>query len=142
FRAHIGYSGNEAADVLATKVALERIPTYIPATRYQIKSLLQKESIISWQTEWDNGEKDRSVYNVLPEVKTTPTPWQRPEIMFVSGLGNFRHILNDSTSGTAIPAGAEVWETPYTMLQTAFLQPHTTKQNRQLTQNHFGGKES
>ncbi|GBM49689.1 hypothetical protein AVEN_274349-1 [Araneus ventricosus] len=26
-----------------------------------------------------------SVYNALPKVKTTPTPWQRPEIMFVMG---------------------------------------------------------
>ncbi|GBN55640.1 hypothetical protein AVEN_93351-1 [Araneus ventricosus] len=27
----------------------------------------------------------RSVYNVLPKVKTTPTPFQRPEIMSVTG---------------------------------------------------------
>ncbi|GBN24807.1 CRISP/Allergen/PR-1 [Araneus ventricosus] len=67
----------------------EGIPTYIPAPRNYIKSLLQKESILRWQKEWGNGETGRSVHNVLPKVKTTPTPWQRPEIMFVTGLGPF-----------------------------------------------------
>ncbi|GBM10542.1 hypothetical protein AVEN_109333-1 [Araneus ventricosus] len=89
-----------------------------------MKSLLQKESIIRWQKEWGNGETDRSVHNVLPKVKTTPTPWQRPEIMFVTG--HFRHTLNDSTSERAIPVAEETWEKPYTMLQAACLQPHTT----------------
>ncbi|GBN85527.1 hypothetical protein AVEN_217170-1 [Araneus ventricosus] len=41
----------------------------------------------------DNGETGRSVYIVLPEVKTTPTPWQRPEIMFVTGYGPFPTYL-------------------------------------------------
>ncbi|GBN88228.1 hypothetical protein AVEN_94538-1 [Araneus ventricosus] len=86
--AHVGYSGNEAADVLVKKATQEGIPTFIPAARNHIKSLLQKESIIRWQKEWDNGETGRSVHNGLPKVKTTPTPWQRPEIMFVTG-----HVL-------------------------------------------------
>ncbi|GBN72391.1 hypothetical protein AVEN_47322-1 [Araneus ventricosus] len=93
----------------------------IPAPRNHIKSLLQKEFIIRWQKEWDNGETGRSGYNVLPKVKTTPTPWQRSEIMV-----HFRHTLNDSKSETAIPVVAETWETPYTMLQAACLQHHTT----------------
>ncbi|GBN28539.1 hypothetical protein AVEN_171003-1 [Araneus ventricosus] len=67
-RAHDGYSGIEAADKLAKKATKEGTPTYIPA-------LLQKESIIRWQTEWDNRETGRSVYNVLPKVKITPYPW-------------------------------------------------------------------
>ncbi|GBO01829.1 hypothetical protein AVEN_255447-1 [Araneus ventricosus] len=92
-RAHVGYSGNEAADVLAKKATREGIPTYIPAPRNHIKSLLQKESIIRWQKEWDNGETGRSVHNVLPKVKTTPTPGQRPEIMFVTGHGPFPTYL-------------------------------------------------
>ncbi|GBO26184.1 hypothetical protein AVEN_82706-1 [Araneus ventricosus] len=84
---------NEAEDVLAKKATHEGIPTYIPAPRNRIKSLLQKESIISWQREWDNGETGRSVYNVLPKAKTTPTPWQRPEIMFVTGHCSFTTYL-------------------------------------------------
>ncbi|GBM92662.1 hypothetical protein AVEN_47973-1 [Araneus ventricosus] len=84
-KAHVGYSGNEAADVQAKKATQEGIPTFIPAPRNHIKSLLQKESITRWQKEWDNGETGRSVHNVLPKVKATSTPWQRPEIMFVTG---------------------------------------------------------
>ncbi|GBM52840.1 hypothetical protein AVEN_154172-2-1, partial [Araneus ventricosus] len=86
---HVGYTGNEAADVLAKKATQEGIPTYIPAPRNHIKCLLPKESIICWQKEWDSGETGRSVHNVLPKVKTTPTPWQRPGIMFVTGHGPF-----------------------------------------------------
>ncbi|GBN68023.1 hypothetical protein AVEN_196771-1 [Araneus ventricosus] len=96
--AHVGHSGNEAADVLAKKATQEGIPTFIKAPRNHIKSLLQKESIIRWQKEWDNGETGRSVHNVLPKVKTTPTPWQRPEIMFVTGHGPFPTYLNIRSS--------------------------------------------
>ncbi|GBN72732.1 hypothetical protein AVEN_21063-1 [Araneus ventricosus] len=92
-KAHVGYSGYETADVLAKKATQEGIPTYIPAPRNHIKSLLQKESIIRWQKEWDNGETGRSVHNVLPKVKITPTPWQKPIIMFVTGHGPFPTYL-------------------------------------------------
>ncbi|GBL90182.1 hypothetical protein AVEN_130308-1 [Araneus ventricosus] len=127
----LSLGGNEAADLPAKKATQEGIATFIPAPRNHIKSLLQKESIIRWQKEWDNGETGRSVHNLLPKVKTTPTPCQRPEIIFVTG--HFRHILKDSTSEEATPVAAETWETPYTMLQIACLQHHTTQQNRQLT---------
>ncbi|GBM69877.1 hypothetical protein AVEN_154514-1 [Araneus ventricosus] len=43
-KAHVGYSGIEAADVLAKKATQEGIPTFIPAPRNHIKRLLQKES--------------------------------------------------------------------------------------------------
>ncbi|GBM91475.1 hypothetical protein AVEN_16595-1 [Araneus ventricosus] len=92
-RAHVGYSGNEAADVLAKKATQEGIPTYISIPRNHIKSLLQKESIIHWQKEWDEGETGRSVHNVLPKVKTTPTPWQKAQKMFVKGHGPFPTYL-------------------------------------------------
>ncbi|GBN02129.1 hypothetical protein AVEN_124762-1 [Araneus ventricosus] len=82
-KSHVRYSGNEAADVLAKRATQEGIPpTYIPAPRNHIKSVLQRESIIRWQKEWDNRETSTYVHNVLPKPKTTPTPWKRPEIMF------------------------------------------------------------
>ncbi|GBM52816.1 hypothetical protein AVEN_21246-2 [Araneus ventricosus] len=96
--AHVGYSGNEAADVLAKKATQEGIPTFIPAPRNHIKSLLQKESIIRWQKEWDNGETGRSVHNVFPKVKTTPTPWQRPEIIIKGGAFLDHSTLRDPLS--------------------------------------------
>ncbi|GBN59363.1 hypothetical protein AVEN_176248-1 [Araneus ventricosus] len=89
-----------------------------------MKSLLRKESIIRWKTEWDNGETGRNVYNVLPKVKITPSPWKRPEKMFVTA--HSRNTLNDSRSETAILVAAATWEIPYTILQAACLQPHTT----------------
>ncbi|GBM46546.1 hypothetical protein AVEN_17930-1 [Araneus ventricosus] len=74
-RAHVGYSGGRNSQEGNTGGN----PTYIPAPRNYIKSLLQKESIIRWQNgEWYNGGTGRSVYNVLLKVKITPTPWQSP----------------------------------------------------------------
>ncbi|GBM87316.1 hypothetical protein AVEN_169952-1 [Araneus ventricosus] len=68
-RAHVGYSGNEAEDVLAKRATQDGIPIHIPEYQesiiHRIKSVLQNESIILWQKEWDNGETGRSVYNVL-----------------------------------------------------------------------------
>ncbi|GBM92678.1 hypothetical protein AVEN_147649-1, partial [Araneus ventricosus] len=78
------------------KATQEGIHTYIAAPINHIKSLLQKESIIRWQKEWDNGETGENVHNVLYKVKTTPTPWQRPEIMFVTSHGPFPTYLKRS----------------------------------------------
>ncbi|GBM93114.1 hypothetical protein AVEN_32039-1 [Araneus ventricosus] len=74
----------------------------------------------------DNGETGRSVHNVLPKVKTTPTPRQRPEIMFVTGYGPFAVHLKRLNIRNSDSCGCETWEPPYTMLQAACLQPHTT----------------
>ncbi|GBL94793.1 hypothetical protein AVEN_244770-1 [Araneus ventricosus] len=91
-----------------------------------MKSLLQKEFIIRWQTEWDNGETGSSVNNVLLKAKMTPYPWQRPEIIFVTAKTHSQHSLNDSTSETVIPVAADTWEILYTVLQAACVLPHTT----------------
>ncbi|GBN59357.1 hypothetical protein AVEN_176244-1 [Araneus ventricosus] len=58
-----------------------------------MKSLLQKESIIRRQTEWDNGETGRNVYNILAKVKITSSPCKRTEKMFVKGHGPFPKYL-------------------------------------------------
>ncbi|GBM35692.1 hypothetical protein AVEN_97889-1 [Araneus ventricosus] len=98
---------------LAQWVEHEALNFWIVASRNHIKSLLQKESIIRCKKEWDNGETGRSVHNVLFKVETTPTPWQRPEIMFVTGHGPFPTYLkrfNIRNSG-----GCGNLETFYTM---------------------------
>ncbi|GBN92634.1 hypothetical protein AVEN_142452-1 [Araneus ventricosus] len=92
-RAHVGYSGNEEADELAQKAIQEGTPTYIPGPRSHVKNLAQKESIIRWKTELDDGETGRIAYNVLPKVKITPFLWQWPEIIFVTGHGPFPTYL-------------------------------------------------
>ncbi|GBM58918.1 hypothetical protein AVEN_80718-1 [Araneus ventricosus] len=125
-KAHVGYSGNEAADVLAKKATQEGIPTFIPAPRNHIKSLLQKESIIRWQKEWDNGETGRSVHNVLPKVKTTPTPWQRPEIMFVTGHGPFPTYLKRVNIRSSDSCGCGKLGNSLHYATSACLQRHST----------------
>ncbi|GBO34183.1 hypothetical protein AVEN_40757-1 [Araneus ventricosus] len=46
-----------------------------------------------WWLKSEHSPDSTSVHNVLPKVKTTPTPWQRPEIMFVTGHGPFPTYL-------------------------------------------------
>ncbi|GBM18233.1 hypothetical protein AVEN_39004-1 [Araneus ventricosus] len=131
---HVGYSGNEAADVLAKKATQEGIPTYIPAPRDHVKNLLQEESIIRWQKEWDNGEIGGSVFNVLLKVKTTPTPWQRPEIMFVTGHGPFpiylkRFKIRNSDSCGCVNLGNPLHYATSCLFTTSY---HLTKSSADL----------
>ncbi|GBN59461.1 hypothetical protein AVEN_110928-1 [Araneus ventricosus] len=44
---------------------------------------------------------------VLPKVKTTPTTWQRPEIMFVTGHGPFPTILKRFNIRSSDSCGCE-----------------------------------
>ncbi|GBM24516.1 hypothetical protein AVEN_254027-1 [Araneus ventricosus] len=124
-KGHVGYSGNEAADVLAKKATQEGIPAFIPAPRNHIKSLLQKESIIRWQKECDNGETGRSVHNVLPKLKTTPIPWQRPEIMFATDHGPFPTYLKRFNIRSRDPCGCGNLGNPLHYATSACLQHHT-----------------
>ncbi|GBL85808.1 hypothetical protein AVEN_96375-1 [Araneus ventricosus] len=87
----VGYSGNDGGRTNEGNTGRESQNSSQHQKPHQ--SLLQKESIIRWQKEWDNGETGRRVHNVLPKVKTTSTPWQRPEIMFVTGHGPFPTYL-------------------------------------------------
>ncbi|GBL80326.1 hypothetical protein AVEN_92242-1 [Araneus ventricosus] len=75
--AHVGYSANEATDVLAKKAKQEGIPTYIPAPRNHIKSLLQKEPIIRCKK---NGTMDKQA-----RVLTTFCLKSRQLILHVKG---------------------------------------------------------
>ncbi|GBL89818.1 hypothetical protein AVEN_179595-1 [Araneus ventricosus] len=88
-KAQVGHAGNEAADLLAKKATLEGITTQYPAPRSFLKKKLHAISTQLWQNEWDNGDTGRNVHLILPKVKTSPAPWQRPEIMFVTGHGPF-----------------------------------------------------
>ncbi|GBL95223.1 hypothetical protein AVEN_253549-1 [Araneus ventricosus] len=131
-KAHVGYSGNEAADVLAKKATQEGIPTFIPAPRNHIKSLLQKESIIRWQKEWDNGETGWSVHNVLSKVKTTRTPWQRPEIMFVTDHGPFPTYLKRFNIRSSDSCGCGNLENPLHYATSCLFTTSYHRKNRQM----------
>ncbi|GBN43615.1 hypothetical protein AVEN_255316-1 [Araneus ventricosus] len=102
------YEHDNSKTIRATgmKFALIKQRTYQPRRQHRRESphTSQRQETISrvcykkspssaGKKEWDNGETGRSAHNVLPKVKTTPTPWQRPEIMFVTGHGPFPTYL-------------------------------------------------
>ncbi|GBL93951.1 hypothetical protein AVEN_76681-1 [Araneus ventricosus] len=131
-RAHVGYSGNEAADVLAKKATLEGSPTYIEP--YQESASKRVHAIIRWQGEWDNREAGRSVYNVLSKVKTTQNPLKRPEIIFVTPHGPFPTYLklfkirNSDSCGCGNPGNPLHYATSYPFI-TSY---HLTKPSADL----------
>ncbi|GBN37546.1 hypothetical protein AVEN_205241-1, partial [Araneus ventricosus] len=54
-----------------------------------LKKKLRAIFIQLGQKEWDNDGTGRDVHLILPKVNTSPAPWHRPEIMFVTGHGTF-----------------------------------------------------
>ncbi|GBM73193.1 hypothetical protein AVEN_228977-1 [Araneus ventricosus] len=123
-RSHVGYSGNEAGDVLAKKATQEGIPTYIPTPRNHIKGLLQKESAGK-----KNGtmEKQAGVFTTFClKSRELLLHGKGPKQCSSRATAHSRHTLHNSTPETAIPTAAETWETPYTMLQAVCLQLHIT----------------
>ncbi|GBO00091.1 hypothetical protein AVEN_263803-1 [Araneus ventricosus] len=85
------HAGEEAADLLAKKSTLEGIPTTAP--RNFLKGKVHTISIQLWQNEWDNGDTGRNVHLILPKVKTSTDPWERPEIVISTGHGPFPTYL-------------------------------------------------
>ncbi|GBN81330.1 hypothetical protein AVEN_155503-1 [Araneus ventricosus] len=84
----------------------------------------------------------RSVHNVLPKVKTTPTPWQRPEIMFDTGHGPFptylqRFNIRSSDSCGCGNLGNPLHYATSCLFTTSY---HLTKPSADL--ESVGGKES
>ncbi|GBN42143.1 hypothetical protein AVEN_247290-1 [Araneus ventricosus] len=63
--------------------------TQYPAPRSFLRKKLHAISTQLWQNESDNGDNGRNVHLILPKVKTSPAPWQRPEIMFATRHGPF-----------------------------------------------------
>ncbi|GBN71028.1 hypothetical protein AVEN_137850-1, partial [Araneus ventricosus] len=81
--------GNKAVDLLAKKTTLEGITTQYPGPRSFLKKKLHAISNQRWQNEWDNGDTRRNFHLIFSKVKTSPAPWQRPEIMLAMGHGPF-----------------------------------------------------
>ncbi|GBO07599.1 hypothetical protein AVEN_245503-1 [Araneus ventricosus] len=84
-KAHVGHADNKAGDLFAKTATLKGIPTQYPSSRRLLKKKFHAISTQLWQNEWDNGDTGRNVYLILPKFKTSPAPWQRPEIMFATG---------------------------------------------------------
>ncbi|XP_055924683.1 uncharacterized protein LOC129956767 [Argiope bruennichi] len=68
-KAHAGYAGNEKADRLAKQAADSNSPIQPePYPISFIKSSLRQTMLEKWQTEWDNGETGRLIYQLLPKA--------------------------------------------------------------------------
>ncbi|GBO18413.1 hypothetical protein AVEN_215836-1 [Araneus ventricosus] len=130
-KAHVGYSGNEAADVLAKKATQEGFPH--TSQRQETISRVSYKKSPSSAGKKKNGEMERTMEK---QAGAFITFCQKSRQLLLHGKGqkyrssrskaHFQHILKDSTSEAAIPVAVETWETPYTMLQVACLQHHTT----------------
>ncbi|GBN09726.1 hypothetical protein AVEN_212181-1 [Araneus ventricosus] len=89
-RDHIGYSGNEAADVLAEKTTQEEIPTCNANAKKPYQESASKRvyhPLAKRMGQWRNRQECSQRF---AKVKRIPTPWKRPAIMLLNGHGKFQ----------------------------------------------------
>lgn len=94
-KAHTGHTGNELAD-LAARSAPSLVETVqsLPFSPSHLKSLLKKEILFHWQSEWDNSFDGRYTHSILPRVDLG-LPFKNQVIFyFASGLGSFPSFLH------------------------------------------------
>lgn len=93
-KAHNGNLGNEMADLLArmaTGMDIGSINTPLPFSHF---TNLSRETVLrEWQRQWDNSEKGRSTYDVLPVVKMGMQIRNHVLIYFITGKGSFPTFL-------------------------------------------------
>ncbi|XP_055936802.1 uncharacterized protein LOC129966405 [Argiope bruennichi] len=138
-KAHDGYAGNEREDRLAKQAADSDSPIQPePYPISFIKSSLRRTMLEKWQTEWDNSESGRLIYQLLPKATQQLTPWRREEILFFTGHGPFptylkRFNLADEPYCTCGEVGSPLHYATECILTTSY---HLT--NHQLTSNRPG----
>lgn len=67
--AHVGVSGNEAADKLAKHaMANETIDNQIRYSKLEVKSIIKRDIYKNWQSYWDNEQKGRHLHLIQPLV--------------------------------------------------------------------------
>ncbi|XP_055951673.1 uncharacterized protein LOC129987758 [Argiope bruennichi] len=139
-KAHAGYAGNEKADRLAKQAADSDSPIQPePYPISFIKSSLRRNMLEKWQTEWDNGETGRLIYQLLPKATQQLTPWRREEILFFTGHGPFptylkRFNLADEPYCTCGEVGSPLHYATECILTTSY---HLTKPSANLQQVWF-----
>ncbi|GBM54735.1 Retrovirus-related Pol polyprotein from type-1 retrotransposable element R1 [Araneus ventricosus] len=94
-KAHVGYPGNETADALAKEATEHGLPyPNVDTPKSHYKSLLRKQMLAKWQSEWTRGKTGRPIHNIHPKVKLRLTEWRREDFLFFTGHGPFAHSLH------------------------------------------------
>ncbi|GBL84429.1 hypothetical protein AVEN_117190-1 [Araneus ventricosus] len=90
-KAHVGYDGNEEADRSAKEAAeSDRDPLSVKAPIFFLKSVFNKKKMMEdWQSDWEDEDMGRTIFDILPRVSTQPCYWKREEILFFTGHGPF-----------------------------------------------------
>ncbi|GBL83712.1 hypothetical protein AVEN_132628-1 [Araneus ventricosus] len=55
--------------------------------------MLRNLSLNEWQQDWDSGDTERAIFNILPKVTLTPASWSRESILFATVHGPFSRNL-------------------------------------------------
>lgn len=106
--AHIGIVGNERVDKLAKQaVKKESIETNIKLSKSEGKSIIWKETIREWQSQWNREIKGRHLYNIQNKVGDVKNRGgnRREEIVMTrlrighSNLNSTLHIIRKHPTG-------------------------------------------
>lgn len=95
-RAHVGTIGNEIADSLARKAAKSVINIkfkFIPYPASYFKHKVKCKILQDWQTIWDEADRGRYTYNLLPKVSDAIQLSHRNLFLFSTNHGPFPSYL-------------------------------------------------
>ena len=108
---HVGVMGNEIADRFAKHaLSMDTIDINIPLSKSDIKNLSKGILLNMWQNSWDNHDKGRQLYTIVPKVTThkmLPSTMSRQEerILFKLRSGHFsinKHLHKIGLSDTEL----------------------------------------
>ncbi|GBM24778.1 hypothetical protein AVEN_245033-1 [Araneus ventricosus] len=93
-KAHVDYDRNEEADRFAKDAAeSDRDPLSVKAPISFLKSIFKKKMMEDWQSDWEDEDTGRFIFNILPRVSTQPCYWKREKILFFTGHGPYPSYL-------------------------------------------------
>lgn len=137
-KGHIGIEGNEAADRLAKEATFfdhstDLIGTPLTRIKYLLSSLLMDH----WQSSWDNSDKGRHTYSLIPKVGRDLWCGDNCIIYFLSGHGSFPTYLFKigKKNNNKCFCGA-VGDPLHYIFDTCTIMPHSLRKNNSISLNN------
>ncbi|GBM81847.1 Retrovirus-related Pol polyprotein from type-1 retrotransposable element R1 [Araneus ventricosus] len=93
-KAHVGNTGNEAADAFAKEATkLPQVDVSSLQSRGTIKRTIRTAMLADWQRKWTDGSKGRQTEKYIKEVKIHKVIYNKFVVQFLTGHGRFPYYF-------------------------------------------------